>query len=165
MTLDELQAELAAALNRSGVVAMSSWPEGRRIGADGPVVLVSLETLNCAAAGLQDYLGQRLDDATGQWLDLHGRRAQLTFTLDILATPRVGAQECRTVFDRLVRCLQTQKPTGLSVRELASEELEFDEKEGLLKLRCRLKCEGWLCTAGHEAGTFLNFTLRGDVNT
>lgn len=165
MTLDELQAELAATLSRNGVQAISSWPEGRRIGADGPVVLVSLEKLNCASAGLQDYLGQRLNEATGQWQDLYGRRAQLTFTLDILAAPRVGAQECRTAFEILVRCLQTEKPAGLSVRELASEELEYDEKEGLLKLRCRLKCEGWLCAAGHEAGTFLDFILRGDVNT
>lgn len=165
MTLDELQAELAEVLTRNGVEAMSSWPEERRAGADSPVVLVSLETLNCASAGLQDYLGQRLDEATGQWQELYGRRAQLSFTLDILAAPRVGAQACRAVFDRLVHCLQTQKPAGLSVRELTGEELEYDEKEGLLKLRYRLKCEGWLCTAGDEAGTFLNFTLRGDVNT
>lgn len=164
MTLDSLQTELTGLLKRNGVQAMSAWPENRRASADGPVVLVSLEKLSCASAGLQDYLGETLDESTGQWRDLYGRRAQLTFTLDILASPRTGAQACREVFDQLVRCLQTDKPAGLSVRELDGEELKYDEKEGLLNLRCRLKCEGWLCTTGDEAGTFLNFTLRGDIN-
>lgn len=164
MTLDELQGQLAERLSRNGLESMAAWPIERRAGVDGPVVLVSLEKMTCVPAGLQDYLGQRLNEATGQWQDLHGRRAQLTFTLDILAEPHVGAQACREAFDRLVCCFQMEKPTGLSVKELSGEELEYDEKEGLLKLRCRLECEGWLCTAGDEAGTFLDFTLRGDVN-
>ena len=51
------------------------------------------------------------------------------------------------------------------LRELTGQEPEYDEKEGLLRLRCRLECSGWLCAVGDEAGTFLDFTLRGDVNT
>ena len=165
MKLEQLQGELAGILSRNGIQAETAWPEGRRMGLDGPVVLVSLEKLTSAPAGLQDYLGEQLDETTGQWKDLYGRRAQLTFTMDILAGPEVGAQPCRQVLDELVHSLQREKPAGLTVQELESEELEYDEKEGLLKLRCRLKCEGWLCTAGDEAGTFLNFTLRGDMNT
>lgn len=164
MTLDEVQSELAAMLNRNGIEAISAWPEGRRTDSDGPVVLVSLEKLTCVPTGMQDYLGQRLDEDTGQWQDVHGRRAQLTFALDILAQPHVGAQPCRQVLDRLACCVQMENPTGLSFRELSGEEQKYDEKEGLMRLRCRLKYEGWLCTAGDEAGTFLDFTLRGDVN-
>lgn len=165
MTLDGLQAELADRLRDYGLESISAWPQERRRGTDGPVVLVGLEKMNCSPAGLQDYLGQRLDESTGQWEDLYGRRAKLVFTLDILAEPRVGMQACRETLDRVIRCVQTEKPTGLSVKELTGEEPEYDEKEGLLKLRCRLTCEGWMCTAGEEAGTFLDFSLRGDVNT
>lgn len=165
MKLDELQELLAGFFREHGVEAMASWPETDRTKSDGPVVLVSLEKLNCTPAGLQDYLGQRFDEETTQWKDLYGRKAQLTFTMDILGQPRAGAHACRNVFDRLLLLLQTEKPIGLSVQELTGEEMEYDKKEGLLRLRCHLECSGWLCTAGDEAGTFLDFTLRGDVNT
>lgn len=164
MTLDKLQAELVNGLRNYGLDSICAWPQERRKRADGPVVLVGLEKMNCSPAGLQDYLGQRLDASTGQWQDLYGRRAQLTFTLDILAQPHMGMQVCREALDRVIRCVQTERPVGLNVKELTGEEPEYDEKEGLLKQRCRLTCEGWLCTAGEEAGTFLDFTLRGDVN-
>lgn len=164
MTLDELQREWARAFIECGLESVCAWPQERRLGFDGPVVLVGLEKMTCAPAGLQDYLGQRLDESTGQWLELHGRRVTLVFTMDILAQPHVGMQACRETLDRVIRCVQTEKPTGLSVKELTSEEPEYDEKEGLLKLRCRLTCEGWLCTAGEETGAFLEFTLRGDMN-
>lgn len=165
MKLDELQGTLVEVLRQEGIQAMASWPEERRTGPEGPVVLVSLEQLNCAPVGLQDYLGQWQDESDGQWKERYGRRAQMTFYLDVLAAPRVGAQACRAVLGKLVHALQIQKPAGLSVKELSGGELNYDEKEGLLRLRCQLECSGWLCTDGDEAGTFLDFTLRGDMNT
>ena len=77
----------------------------------------------------------------------------------------MGVQACRAVFEQMLQAFQREKPVGLSVRELTGQEPEYDEKEGLLRLRCRLECSGWLCAVGDEAGTFLDFTLRGDVNT
>lgn len=165
MTLDALQTELVKGLREYGLDCISAWPQERRKGFAGPVVLVGVEKINCFPAGMQDYLGQRLDESTGQWEELHGRRAQLVFTLDILAQPNMGVQACRERLSQVIRCVQTEKPTGLSVKELVGEEPEYDEKEGLLKLRCRLICEGWLCTDGEQAGTFLDFSLRGDVKT
>lgn len=164
MTLKQLQTQLVELLSRNGLQSMAAWPKESRVGTDNPVVLVALEKMSCAPAGLQDYLGQQLQEATGQWQELYGRKVQLSLTMDILALPEVGAQACTQVMDLVVRCFQTEKPVGLNVKELTGEEVVYDEKEGLLKLRCRLKCEGWLCTAGDEAGTFLDFTLRGDVN-
>ena len=145
--------------------AIASWPEEGRTDANRPVVLVSLEQMSCASAGLQDYLGQRVDEATGQEKELYGRRVQLTFLLDILAQPGIGAKECRSVFERLLQVLQEESPLGLRVRELTGDEMEYDGKEGLLRLRCHLICAGWLYTTGDEAGSFLDFTLRGDINT
>lgn len=165
MTLEQVRAQLAAFLTEGGVDAMESWPMERRTERTQPVAVVSLLELSCAAAGLQDYLGQRLDETTGQWNEVYGRKARLTFALDILAPAQLGASACRAAFERTVQVLQSEKPVGLSVRELSAGEVDFDEKEGLLKLRCTLVCDGWLYTAGEEAGTFLDFTLRGDVKT
>lgn len=165
MKAEAIQQKLAVFFCERGVRAIASWSEGARAEAVHPVVLVSLEQMSCAPAGMQDYLGQRLDETTGQEKELYGRRAQLTFTLDILASPGSGAKTCRTVFDRLLLVLQEEKPLGLRVWELTGDEMEYDGKEGLLRLRCRLVCAGWLYTTGDEAGTFLDFTLRGDINT
>ena len=162
--MEAIQKKLAGFFNERGVAATASWPEGARRDVDAPVVLVSLEKMHCAPAGLQDYLGQSVDETSGQEKELYGRKALLTFTLDILAQFETGAQACREALDRLMLVLQEEKPAGLSVQELKCEEMEYDEKEGLLRLRCHLECAGWLCTAGDEAGTFLDFTLRGDIN-
>jgi len=165
MRLEELQGQLTAFLNQRGMQAMASWPQERRQDKEGPVILVSLERLDCGPAAMQDYLGQVLDEKTGMWQEMYGRRATMTFALDVLAVPGVGAQACRTVFGQMMRAFQREKPVGLSVRELTGQEPEYDEKEGLIRLRCHLECSGWLCAVGDEAGTFLDFALRGDVNT
>ena len=165
MKAETIQEKLAGFFCERGVEAIASWPEEARTDADYPVVLVSLEQMSCASAGLQDYLGQHMDEVSGQEKELYGRRAQMTFMLDILASPKTGAKACRTVFDRLLFVLQEEKPLGLRVWELTGDEMEYDGKEGLLRLRCHLVCAGWLYTTGKEAGTFLDFTLRGDINT
>lgn len=165
MRLDELQEDLAGFFRQDGIQAMAAWPKERRTASHEPVMLVSLEELKCGPAGMQDYLGQQLDESTGQWKEFYGRKAQMTVALDILASPQVGAQACREVLQRTAQLLQNRRPAGLNIQELTGENIEFDEKESLLRLRCHLKCSGWLCTNGDEAGTFLDFTLRGDVNT
>lgn len=165
MKLDELQAGLADFLKQRGIPAVASWQPGCRVDGEKPIVLVSLDKLDCGPTAMQDYLGQVLDEETGIWQEMYGRRARMTFLLDVLARPGVGAQECRTVFEQLLRTVQREKPVGLSVLELKGQEPEYDEKEGLLRLRCQLECAGWLYAAGDEAGSFLDFTLRGDVNT
>lgn len=165
MKLDELQERLAAFLKQHGVPAMASWPKERRRDGEEPIVLVSLDKLDCGPAAMQDYLGQALDEESGMWMELYGRKAKMTFTLDVLARPSVGMQACRAAFDEVLRVFQREKPVGLTVSELKGEEPKYDEKEGLLRLRCQLECIGWLYAAGDEAGTFLDFTLKGDVNT
>lgn len=165
MELDSLHEALAVFLEERGVPAMACWPDGRRKRLQEPVVLVSLKELECSSAGLQDYLGEKLDEATGQWKELYGRRARLVFALDIIAPPGTPAGECRSLFERMVRVFQTQKPAGLTILELTAKEMEYDEKEGFVRLSSELACDGWLCAWGDETGTFLDFTLRGDVNT
>ena len=165
MKADAIQERLAEFFRERDIDAMASWPDSARTDHDSPRVLVSLEKMTCAPAGMQNYLGQWVDETTGQETELYGHSVHLSFLLDILALPETGTQACRELFDRMLLVLQKEKPIALSVRELNSEEMEYDGKDGLLRLRCHLECAGWLCTQGDEAGTFLDFTLRGDINT
>ena len=165
MTADGIQDRLAAFLQERGIDAIASWPDHTRTDSGNPWVLVSLEKMVCSPAGMHNYLGQWTDASSGQETELYGHSAHLSFLLDILAPAEAGAQACRDLFDRMLLILQKEKPLALSIQELNSEDMEYDGKDGLLRLRCHLKCVGWLCTQGDEAGTFLNFTLRGDINT
>ena len=63
----------------------------------------------------------------------------------------------------VVELVEEEVVEGMEVQ--TDEEPEYDEKEGLLRLRCRLECSGWLYAMGDGADTFLDFTLKGDVNT
>ena len=159
-----LQERMAQFLQQHEIPAQVCWQEGCRKRLQQAQVLVSLAKLNCHPAGLQNYLGQCLDEKTGQIVEWYGRQAQLEFALDILAPAGVGAGGCRELFHRLVAVLHRERPIGLTVRELTGEEIEFDQKEGLFRLNCTMHCDGWLWAAGDEAADILDFTLRGDWN-
>lgn len=164
MELDGLQNALVRYLTENGIPAQVSWPAPRRTGPEEVTVLVSLDQVNCSGAGLQDYLGLRLDEKSGMWEEVYGRKAELTFVLDIYATPQAGARRCREVFSQIAGAVQPRRVLGLCVKSLTGEETEFDSKEGLLKLRVRLVCQGWVY-AGQDGqeNAFLDFILKGDV--
>ena len=164
MEAEHLQEKMARFLRDNDIPAVACWPEGRRARPEGAQVLVSLVRMECGPAGLQNYLGQRLDEATGEVVEWYGCKAKLEFGLDILAPAGAGAGACRGLFQKLVAVLRGKRPGGLTVRELTGEEIKFDQKEGLLRLECRLGCDGWLWAGGDEAADILDFTLRGDWN-
>ncbi len=162
MELEKLQEEMAQFLRENEIPAAACWPEGRRERLQQALVLVALAKMNCEPVGLQNYLGQRLDEASGQVVEWYGRKAKLEFSLDILASAEMGAGACRRLFQKLVEVLQGKRPCGLTVRKLTGEEIKFDQKEGLLRLGCTVSCDGWLWATGEEAADILDFTLRGD---
>ncbi len=162
MELEKLQEEMAQFLQSNGIPATASWPHEDRRALPGAMVLVSLAKMNCKSVGLQDYLGQRLDQETGELKQWYGRKAELEFALDILAPAAAGAQACRELFGKLVELLQRKRMCGLTMRKLTGEEVEFEKKEGLFRLGCTASCGGWLWASGDEAADILDFTLRGD---
>ena len=162
MELDKLQQAVARFLQDNGIPAVASWPEGDRQPMREPVVLVTLNKMDCQPVGLQNYLGQRLDEQTGQVVEWYGHKANLEFGLEILAAAGAGAEACRALLRKLVKVLQCERIDGLTVRSLAVQEIEFDQKEGRLKLACTAGCVGWLWASGEEAADILDFTLRGE---
>lgn len=160
----QLQERMAQFLRDNEIPAAACWPEGCRQRMEGAQILVSLNKMECGPVGLQNYLGQRPDEATGEVVEWYGRRAKLEFGLDILAPAGAGAGVCRGLLEKLVAVLQDKRPVGLTVRKLTGEEIKFDQKEGLLRLGCTVSCDGWLWASGDEAADILDFTLRGDWN-
>lgn len=164
MQMENLDRELAAFLTQKGVKAEAAWPAGRRKALSEPVVLASVEKAQFAPAGMGGYLGRRWDPERREWEELYGRKAEVCFLLDILAPPQAGMQACRAVLERMTGALHGGKPVGLEVRELSSDGAGFDDREGVLRLRCRLRCGGWLYAADEQdAQRFVDFTLKGDL--
>ncbi len=164
MKLEQIQQELARFLVERDVPAVAAWPEGRATEPEQSMVLVSLEEVKCTSSGLQDYLGQWADEPGGEEIVRYGRRARLTFTLDLITPPEAGVAQERELLDRMLAALQSQAPLGLRVQELEVEQTEYDTKQRLLRRRCRLHCSGWLYAQGQREDSLLSFELRGEMN-
>ncbi|MBO5727397.1 MAG: hypothetical protein J6Q14_03155 [Oscillospiraceae bacterium] len=164
MKLEQIQQELARVLAGQGVNAVAAWPQGRAVQPEQATVLVSLEEVKCTPSGLQDYLGQWADEPGGEELLRYGRRAQLTFALDVLTPPEAGAEQERAVLDALLAALYAQPPLGLRVQEMEVEQTQFDSKQRLLRRRCHLRCAGWLHAHGQQEDSLLSFELRGEMS-
>ena len=81
--------------------------------------MVSLRGCQAGPAGFQHYLGERYDERTGLWQELYGRKAALTFGLDLYAPRGQGDVGIQTAFDQVVQAFAQGAPQGLAVQEVA----------------------------------------------
>ena len=79
MGLERIREKLADYLTKQGVPAAAAWPVKEREKLTGAVAAVSLRGCSAGPSGFQDYLGERYDAGSGQWQELYGRKAELTF--------------------------------------------------------------------------------------
>lgn len=159
--LEGLRREMAEYLNSQGVSTVTAWESGRRGKREKAVVVVSIRACTGGPAGFQDYLGEQLDEKSGKWVEWYGRRAELTFGLDIWG-PRTGGEEaCAAHFSRAAQVLTLGGPEGVRLSEISCGETVFDEKEGLF--RCPAKAVGtvFLLARADESGMFTDFTVKG----
>lgn len=159
--LEELRRALADYLNGHGVAAVAAWESGRRTRRTGAVAAVSLRGCAGGPAGFQDYLGEQLDEKTGTWRELYGRRAELTFGLDIWGPREGGEGACAALFSRMAQALALGGPEGLRLREVSCGETAFDEGEGLFHCPAQAVGTVFLQAAADESGVFTNFTVKG----
>lgn len=83
--LENIREQMVDYLKERGVQAFAAWPAGERPVQEGALVVVSLRGCQAGPAGFQHYLGERYDERTGLWQELYGRKAALTFGLDLYA--------------------------------------------------------------------------------
>lgn len=159
--LDKIRECMSDRLSQAGMNAVTAWSKDDKKRQDGPVVAVSLRGCEGGPGGFKDYLGERYNADTQQWEELYGKRAKLTFGLDIYAAGRDGAAECQIAFDSIADALQTAH-SGLSLERLSRGETAYDQELGLFRCQVEAVCNAYLYAVADESGVFVDFEVRGE---
>lgn len=159
--LEKLRQMLASHLNSCGVPAVTAWENKRRTPRDTAVTVVSLRSCEGAPAGFRDYLGEIWEESKGCWVEHYGRKAELTFGLDIFAPRSGGESVCAAHFSKLAQVLALSGPEGLNFQKVSCGETVFDEKEGLF--HCPVQAVGtvFLEAMLDESGILTDFKVKG----
>ena len=154
---------MADYLNGQAIPARTAWPEhGCPLGKT-PVAVVSVRGCQAESAGLLDYLGEQLNEQTGLWEELYGKKVRLTFGLDLYAPAKGDGADLQRAFDALAGALTLGGPEGLSVREFSCGETVYDSGTGMRKRPVQAVCETMLTAAARPGGVFSDFELRGGM--
>ena len=152
--LERIRQAMADYLNGKGVRAITAWPDAPRAEGEEPVVVVSLRGCRAGPAGFQNYLGERFDEASGRWEERYGKRAELTFGLDIYAPEQGGGEG-----------VLLGGPEGMDLREFSCGATVWDAQRRRLRRPVEAVCAAWLCAAADAGGGFVDFELRGVLKT
>ena len=161
--LERIRQAMADYLNGKGVRAVTAWPDAPRAEGEEPVVVVSLRGCRAGPAGFQNYLGERFDEESGRWEERYGKRAELTFGLDIYAPEQGGGEVVQRAFDALAGALLLGGPEGMQLREFSCGQTVRDGEGRRLRRPVEAVCTAWLCAVTDAGGAFIDFELRGVV--
>ena len=159
--LDKMREHMKRCLTDAGIHAITAWSGEDKRHPEDAVVAVSLRACRGGPGGFQDYLGERYNAEAGRWEELYGRRAKLTFGLDIYAPGKDGAAECQAAFDQMAETLRNGAPLGLNLESLSRGESAYDESLGLFYCPAEAVCDAFLYAVADEGGAFLDFEVRG----
>ncbi len=163
--LDELRDLIANHLSEAGLCTVTAWESGNRLGRDCTVVAVSLRSCSVGTGGFANYLGERLNQGSGLWEAVYGRRVSATVGLDLYASVGVGEVAVVAAFDNLVAALTETPPEGLNLETISCGETVYDEGERLLKRSVEAECTFYLYAVSVEGDSFLDFKLKGGLMT
>ena len=160
--MEQLCRAMADYLTSCGMPAATACPSSLRR-EEGPVAVVSLRGCQAESAGFQDYLGERLNEETGLWEEVFGKKARITFGLDLYASEKGDGRQLRQAFDLLAQALILGGPEGLRVEEFSCGQTEYDEESRRLWRPVQAVCAVYLRAAAQPSGEFVDFELRGVV--
>ena len=161
--LEGIRQVMADHLRARGVPAVTAWPGEARQEREEPVVAVSLRRCRMGPASFQNYLGERYDEGSGRWEERYGRRAELTFGLDIYGPERGGGEGVQRTFDALAGALLLGGPEGMDLWELSCGQTVRDPGSRRLMRPAEAVCTVWLCAVTGGDGGFTDLELRGVV--
>nr|DAG06717.1 MAG TPA: hypothetical protein [Caudoviricetes sp.] len=155
---------MADYLNQQEIPSQTAWPAALRKEQEGPVVVVALQRCVVEPSGFQDYLGERYDKESGQWVECYGRKARLTLSLDIYAPEKCDGQTIQQTLDTLAGALLLGGPEGLNVEEFSCGQTDYDSSSRRLRRPAQAVFTAYLCAQTQSTGEFTDFVLRGVVN-
>ena len=161
--LERIGRRVADYLNGRGIPAVTAFPALPRRELEGPTAVVSLRGCKIGPAGFENYLGERYDPETDRWVERYGRRARLTFGLDLYAPERGEGEALQTAFDALAGALLLEGPEGLELEELSCGQTLRDGER--LKRPVEAVFAACLSAASDTGGGFTDFELRGVAKT
>ena len=161
--LENIRREMAKFLNDRGVPAVTAFPAAPRREREEPVAVVSLRGCKVEPAGFQNYLGDRYDPEAGRWEERFGRKAELTFALDLYAPEKGDGEALQAVFDALAGALLLEGPESLDLKELSCGQTVRDGEHRMLKRPVEAVFTACLSAVADAGGAFTDFELRGVV--
>lgn len=162
--LERVRQAMADYLSGHGVPAVTAWPMTAKMERDRPVAVVSLRGCRAEPGSFQNYLGERFDQASGRWEERFGKKALLTFGLDLYGPERGDGEMMQQAFDALAGALLLGGPEGLDLREFSCGQTVRDGDSRRLKRPVEAVCSGWLCAVVDEGTGFVDFEVRGVVS-
>ena len=164
-SMERARERMAEHLSAHGIKTLTAWPGGERGRVEEPVAVVSLRSCRSEEGGFGRYLGERFDEDAGMWDEVYGRRADLTFGLDLYAPARGDGADLQQLWDRVAAALTAEEPEGLHLLSFSCGETEYDAAARLRKRKGEAVCRAWLYTVLREDALFTDFILRGGWNT
>lgn len=161
--LEKIRREMARFLNDRGVPAVTAFPAAPRREREEPMAVVSLRGCKVEPAGFQNYLGDRYDPEAGRWEERFGRKAELTFALDLYAPEKGDGETLQAAFDALAGALLLEGPEGLELKELSCGQTVRDGEHRRLKRPVEAVFTACLSAVADAGGAFTDFELRGVV--
>ena len=157
-TMEELRSLLADHLKSHGLAAVTAWEDTPRTRPDKAVAAVSLRALESGPPGFQNYLGERFDEKTGQWLELYGKKAELRFGLDLYAATAAQVQKGLALLSDALQ----EGPGGLRPLGFTAGETQY--KADMKRYFCPVEARfgAWAVAVTREDGSFLDFEVKGD---
>lgn len=163
--MEQLRERMCGFLTEQGVHAVTAWPAGERKGVERPVTVVSLRACRGEDAGFQNYLGERYNEETGLWEEVYGRKATLTFGLDLYAPARGEDSDLQAAWENVAAALSRGEPEEMHLISFSCGETEYDSAARLRKRKGEAVCQVWLYALARDGVLFTDFILRGGWNT
>ena len=161
--LEQIRGELIRCLREGNVTTLAAYEPGKAACYDQPVVAVSLAGGETAAAGFSDYLGERYDQEQSAWVELYGKRLELSACLEAYAPEDMGAMACQKCLEEAWDALCAGRlASGVKLGEMAWEAAGWDVDTRMYRQRSTLRCSAYFIAAvQEELGLLLDFRLKG----